>query len=590
MSDFFKKIKWQEWALLAAIAIVCFSQYSEISKFVQIPSPLYGGDLYFHYGISLFIHDGGSVFASNHYLNEYEHYPWLYHWLVSSLSSISGTDLMTFYNFFPIIITILSGIIFYFLMRKITGSRTVSLLTAIFWISIEIHSSHPTTFAAKVLIPLFLLSLLYANSWKMQIIAGIAYGLCGIGHVTAFLGASLVIVLFFIYKIIEKEKKEQKIDYLQRIKEQVIAFLPIVAIGILIAMLYWWAPIFVYHGHTPNNWQEYASGNTLSVPYLGATFAKYFLNFSGIWTFIISIVSILGLYISATRSRKFALPLVVFLAAVIGILHPIITTPLLHTSFGFYRFPTIILVPAAAIFFGVGLLVIFNSLKKINPKYISFAVVVLLALNFYAVYSTFDNDQWVKVGKTMTPDTQLLFTAADFINKNTNVNDVILPMNEESAFAINALTARKVVFMRATHASPYVDANLRKADAAVILYGNNETLRKELIKKYSISYLFYDYFTGQAAAACTQAWDVIDKPENGDYSYYCLKTSPDYEQYLSSNGIETKKVHARLDPASVNAPKLDLLVVKPGQLKLNFTVIDGRMAGNATAYFTAKVN
>jgi len=590
MSDFLKKIKWQEWVLLAAIVIVCFSQYSEISKFVQIPGPLYGGDLYFHYGISLFIHDNGSVFASNHYLNEFEHYPWLYHWLVSSLSGISGANIMSVYNFFPIIITILSGIIFYFLMRKITGSRTVSLLTAIFWISLELPSSHPTTFAAKVLVPLMLLSLLYANSFKMQIIAGIVYGLCGIGHVTAFLGASLVIVLFFIYKIIEKEKKEQKIDYLQRIKKQVIAFLPIVIIGVAIAMLYWWAPIFVYHGHTPNNWQEYASGTTLSVSWLGSVFSIYFLNFSGIWIFIISIVALLGLYISIKHSSKFLFPLVILVATLIGMLHPIITTPLLHISFGFYRFPNILLFPASVIFFGIGLLVIFNSFKKVNPKYIIAAIVLVLALNFYSVYTAYDNNQWTKVGKSITPDTQALFTAAEFINKNTNLNDVFITMHAETAFAMNALTGRKILYMRVTHASPYVDANKRIADAAVILYGNNETLRKELIKKYSISYLFYDYFTGQAASACTQAWDVIDKPENEGYTYYCLKTSPDYEQYLNSNGVETKKVHARLDPASVNAPKLDLLLVKPAPLKLNFTVIDGRNAGNVTAYFTAKVN
>jgi len=589
MSDFLKKIGWQEWVLLAAIVIVCFFQYSQISKFVQIPGPLYGGDLYFHYGHAMHLKEGGSVFESSHYLNEYEHYPWFYHLVVSSLSKVFGVQLLTFFNFFPIVITILAGIIFYFLMLKITKNKTVSVLTAILWVAIEIPSSHPTTFAAKVLIPLFILSILCANSLKTRALAGIAYGLCGITHVTAFLGASLIIVLFFIYKIIEREKKEHTINYLQRIKEQFFAFLPIIVIGVLIAMFYWWAPIFVYHGKTPNNWQEYASGTSLSISYFGKTFARYFLNTSGIWIFIISIISLLGFYISIRHGRKFSFPLIIFITAIMGILHPIITTPILHTSFGFYRFPNIILFPASIIFFGIGLLVIFNSLRKINPKYLAFAALLLIALNFYSVFVSYDNDQWTKVGKTMSQETQALFTAANFINKNTNVNDVILAFNEESAFAINALTGRKVVYMRATHASPYVDANSRKADAAVILYGNNDSLRKELIKKYNASYLFYDLFSAQAASICLRAWGNFSNPQYEGYTYYCLKTSPDYKEYLENNGIETQKVYARLDPASLNAPKLDLLLVKPEQLKLNFTVLDGRTIQNQTIYFIAKI-
>jgi len=162
-------------------------------------------------------------------------------------------------------------------------------------------------------------------------------------------------------------------------------------------------------------------------------------------------------------------------------------------------------------------------------------------------------------------------------------------MNGESAFAVNALTGRKIVYMRATHASPYVDYNKRAADASIILYGNNTQLRNDLIKKYHVSYLFFDLFSAESVNICNHVWDQLDDPKYEVYGYYCIKTSPEYKQYLENNGIQTKTVYTRLDPASLESPKLNILFVKPGRLEVNFTIIDSQVIGNQTAYFLAKI-
>ena len=107
MSDFFKKLEWQDKALLVIIILICASQYSQFSQFAQVPGPLYGGDLYFHYGHAVELRDGGSVFASNHYLGEYEHYPWLFHIIIASLASMLGVSVMPVFIFFPIFTPIL---------------------------------------------------------------------------------------------------------------------------------------------------------------------------------------------------------------------------------------------------------------------------------------------------------------------------------------------------------------------------------------------------------------------------------------------------------------------------------------------------
>ena len=590
--DFLKKLEWQDKALIVSIVILCLIQFSLLSKFVQVPGPFYGGDLYYHYGHAVDIREGGSIFASSHFLGEYEHYPWLFHVLVAFMSLLFGITVLKAFIFFPIIITILAGVIFYFLVLKLTGSKTISLVSALLWMVMSIPSSHPTTFSAKVIIPFFALMLFSADTRNKKILAGIAYGLAGLAHVTAFLGASLIILFYFIYKVIEKEKAG-KINYAERIKNQVIFFLPIAVIGILIAMLYWWAPIFVYHGQTPNNWQEYGSIGVanLNISWILKSFGNVFFNTSGVLPFVISIISLLGVYIALTHLRKFNFMIILLVASLAGIIHPWLTMPLFGTSFGFYRFPEIVLLPAAALFFGIGALIIFNSFRNENTKKLVLAVLIgLVVVNFYSVYAKYDNDQWTKVGRSITPDTGLMFAASDFFIQNTGVNDVILASNGESEFAINALTGRKVVYMRSTHASPYADVNKRVADSAIILYGDNETLRKQLLEEYHATYFFFEPFSAQAAGTCVQAWDSFENPQAEGYTYYCMKTSPEYKSYLEANGVETKIVNARLDPANANAPKLDLLLIKPKQFAMNFTIIDSKGINNQTAYIIAKIN
>ena len=59
---------------------------------------------------------------------------------------------------------------------------------------------------------------------------------------------------------------------------------------------------------------------------------------------------------------------------------------------------------------------------------------------------------------------------------------------------INAVSGRKVVLVRRTHASPYVDVDKRYADGLVMLYGENNMMRAELLEKYSVDYLYVDFY------------------------------------------------------------------------------------------------
>jgi hypothetical protein len=118
--------------------------------------------------------------------------------------------------------------------------------------------------------------------------------------------------------------------------------------------------------------------------------------------------------------------------------------------------------------------------------------------------------------------------------------------NDESSFALNAMTGRKLVIARRTHASYYVDVENRYADAVVMLYGNNLDTVKDLVRKYGVTYFYLDSFLMN----------------------YPLIVNLKYQDYLDQNGVNYTIQDVRLDPASGNSKLFRSMVVLPQQPRL----------------------
>ena len=316
-----------------------------------------------------------------------------------------------------------------------------------------------------------------------------------------------------------------------------------------------------------------------------------FFSFSSFYQVILTLLVFLGiLSLFAFRSDRNVLLMLLFATGFLGIIHPYITEPLIHTSFGYYGFSTTLSLFRITLGFS-GLLLVYKLLKNRTYRIILFTIfLIVFLLNIRANVENFKTNKWTKIGFEVSPLMNAQFEFANFVLKSTAQNDVLITPHGETAFAINALTGRKVVFMRRTHASPFVDVDKRIADAAVMLYGNNSNLRKELLKKYNVKYLYTDYYSEQSMINCLQVWDNLTNPNFAEFSYSCLRTSPKYEEYLKSNGLEVKKVHARLDVASNLAPKFDLIVIKPSSLKLNLTELKAYTYNNITYFGLYKIN
>ena len=200
--------------------------------------------------------------------------------------------------------------------------------------------------------------------------------------------------------------------------------------------------------------------------------------------------------------------------------------------------------------------------KKINNKKIEqgFLVIIffLLIFNLYSHINYFTEDKWYSVGKTELPT--YLLDMAEWVKQNTNLHDVFLTDNEDG-FILNALTGRKLITYRRTHSPVYADMNQRMLDASIILYGNNDSIRKKLIEKYKVKYLFWHYRWLQNEFTFNNKGELVNifDPLMFDYT-------KEREKIIVENNISYRRINWYLDPAwRETYPKRDVLVVFPSE-------------------------
>ncbi len=596
-----KKYWMYEVALAIVIIIVAAFWFVQYSGYKQLPGPLYGGDVYLYYAHLNHIASGGSVFESHQYYGEFTHYPWLLAVMMDGFGIVFGLTTFHAYIYFAVVVLILAGLAAYWVSYKIFNDKLIALLVTGVWITTFFPWSSNTYFNFWIMMPLIPLLFFYKRGIWQQVAMGLIYGACGLIDIIPFLTINMFLAGILVYKIIEDNlvfsghRLVVKKKIMNSIREFFKDYWLVLLIGIPIAMLYWYGPIFIYHGQTPNPLQEYVSSG-LSLGFSGfislvsSTFEMLF-PMNNVINIVVSVITLFGCvmtFICIKEKKAYWAIVLMLLVGIIGYMHPLITKPLLGIDVGSYGFPRV--------WYIVDLLFAFVGIAYLMEKYKKFRYILIILVfivfgaKFYSMYNDYSNSQWTKLGYTYDNNIDIQYRFGDYIKSITNVNDVILTSHEEVGFAINSLTGRKVMFLRRTHSSPFVDINQRVADGAVIMYGNNDTLRAQLIKKYSIKYFYADPYGLQSYGDCLKVWDYLNDSQYADYSYACLRTDPKYEQYLNNNGIETAKVYVRLDIASDTAPKYDMIAIKPQTLKINLEKIQEVVSQNITYFGFYKVD
>ena len=535
---------------LLVLVIILLWQGMYLAKLNYIPGPLYGGDLFRERGFTQSILNGNSIWQDPYFKEELAFRQPLPYVLAALFTKFTGGDLDRVLIFFPLLISLGAGWLFYLLARRVFKSNMMGVIgMLLFFGSIFIFDGGKHTkglgLVFLVWLAYCLIDLYHNRTLRQQMLTGIAFGLVALSHLETFLHAIVFVVATAIVVFLDEKRAGFKNGVVQTIK---LFFLPGV-IAFVLSLIHFWPLIATYHLAFKNLVNQYAMGD-ISLQGLGWWFSRVssvFLDTSSARAFVFGLLVSLGTIIAFLNRKVPEMRLV--LAWLVGIFlatgHHLITRPLL----GFWITPGHlfgILIPTVLLA-TLGTKTIIMLAQKKGFQTAAIIACLLFGTRFaYGAAMDYEKSQWVQYGMQKDdPTRDALFSMASWVLKNTP-QDAVFLANDESAFALNALTGRFVVASRRVHASQYVNVEQRYADAIVMLYGKDKDARKELLKKYGVGYLYVDQF-------------LITSP---------IIVSAEYKAELATNGVQFTEQLTRWDPSTAEARQMPSLIVQPQELQL----------------------
>lgn len=595
---------WQDYVVLVFLVIVAFYSINLVSNMKQLASPLYGGDHYFQLGSVNHMLDGGNPFAGSNVAGTLPGYLPLYGMIVAYTSKLLGLDGIQGMKLFSVIFGLLGFLLLYVLTIKLSDDKTTALLGFVLVVNMALLPIFKyTTFTEIIMFPLFYLTalaFLKKDTYPRAVCWGIVLGLIGLSHAVGYIAAMIFFGVFVIhylfthyYSWTEKRVLVKKEEWKQRLKYVAVIFL----LGFLIALPYWFKPIFVYGGNPSTDYTGWnsidLSQGSNQLDFLKTTLVGSFFQFlrwggdqklslANLGFKGLSLAIFLGLLFFVLRYKKYlqaehpallidrtslVFTAILILSAFIGAFHYIITQPLLDVDFipsYANRFLWSFMEIALAVFFikeaRKVIATIPHHAKLVYAIFLLLIVVGTGAMQVYAIQH-FGTSQWYQNAQQDLGEQHK--SLIEFMEKYTDVNDVVLT-TPELGFALNGLTGRKLVVTRRAQNDAFYDFDPRFRDASVILYGDpsrETTARKiELLKKYNIKYLYWDMYWVESEYRFDQNLNIIDW-----FDPLIVFDTPANRAYLEQYGVQFTPLHTWLDP-TLKGPQfkqLDLLFIQP---------------------------
>ncbi len=534
---------WQIKAAIAIVAVYLAIAFSLYVKLKHLPGPLYGGDLYAHYGFAInYIANG--FWSDPYFINNYAFYPWLGNYLFIALSILPGLTLMKAEIFVGLLTTTLSAVAFYFLGWRLFKNHTWALTFLLLSLATRaIPDGAPNLVPSMITIPFwfaFWLKSEETGRMRDKLLSGLFMGLTSLAHVAFFIAAMAVFAFTIVVETLrQKEKKKAVVAALRM-------YVPMLLAGFVVSLLFYGPIIVNYHAKTLNPLFQYNGPDidTMGLGWAVKALYNYTLSFSSVAATVLSVLTALGIVLCimnwGKKTARYAL--LWYIAGFLAPLHHLVTKPL----FGRWVLPSHMwgIWISLLIFAVYGIAAVGQFAGKKWPqasaqKIIAVGVLVLVAALFVQRYDEYNANQWVQFGERIDPPTQAWLSLGKWLQENTGPNAVVLT-GDETCFAMNGVSGRKCVFVRRTHANYFVDVEQRYADGIVMLYGNNSELTKKLLDDYKVDYVLLDaYYMPRAQ----------------------MLVEPRFESYLRENNVTYAKVRERKDIATPNALVFDLLAV-----------------------------
>lgn len=535
----------------AAILFIVCAVYSAIgfgiySGWAGLPSPIYGGDYYYQLGQINRMYETSPPewFGSSNGLGERPGYFPVYGILVTVFGKILALAPMQAMLYFNIMVPYLSVFAFFFLARELFNDERVAAVLALLLFPGSIVMKY-TSFTPLVVVPLFLLFLLrFYKEQKMEtaLPLGVLYGVLGLSHSSGFPIATALFLAISAYLLWKKRKGGEEIS-----AGMMAPFAAAFALGLLISLIYWWEPLFVYHLQT-NLQSEVWSLHDLrmqDVAFSTASdiFMNMFLDFSRPREMLETLLLLAGIGLAVTEKKwKENTFLILSFAVLLAINFSfLVTAPLFDIQFipgyifGMYTSVAAVLVGGIAL----------KAFAERKPEWWKYTYFILLAALVFFAYESFvsiEDSQYFPVAEEGLAQVKMEFAA--WAKENTDVHDTILSTNELS-FAINALTGRELLVSRRAQNDAYMDDfDDRQLAAAVIFYGNDPEEKKRLLREYGIDYIYVDYY-----------WEESEYMANGDsitpFDPLLVLDTPEHREVLDKNGVKYVARRGWLDPSVI---------------------------------------
>src|SRR3989344_1825879 len=246
-----KERAWQDYVVLIFLVTVAFYSINLTSNMKQLASPLYGGDHYFQLGSVNHMLNGGNPFAGSNVVGTLPGYLPLYGMMIAYTSKLLGLDGIQGMKLFSVIFGVLGFLLFYTLTAKLSDDKTTALLGFVLMANMALLPIFKyTTFTEIIMFPLYYLTafaFLKKSTYPRAVLWGLMLGLIGLSHAVGYIAAMIFFGIFVLHYLItnyyswtEHRVLVKKEEWKQRLKYVGVIFV----IGFLIALPYWFKPIF----------------------------------------------------------------------------------------------------------------------------------------------------------------------------------------------------------------------------------------------------------------------------------------------------------------------------------------------------------
>lgn len=492
---------WLAIGVVIALALAAgLAQWWLLRDLRQLPSPLFGGDYTYQMGCIRSILASGNPMASCSCSGALPGYLPVYGTLAALLVRVTGLPVLEAMFLLSVLAHAASALAVAWVVGRHVGSRAGVVVACVWAVVYEPAVLRYTEFTAQVVIPFFFDALL---RWVREarprhaVRLGIVLAVLGYAHAVAFVAAIMVTGLCGLAVLAGRMRTAGLVTSARRTALE----LGIAAAGATLALGYWYRPLFVYHGRTSLHYTEWNGGPSLGIladrlSYAAGAIGRL-VKLDTPATMMLHALFLLGIVtlLAGSVRRRFAAIAIAGAATFVWMFHFFATMPLFQTHFVPEYVRSMLWAFVLALVAAIPVTLVLERLPRRASAIVMLAALAAAGVGLVSGAHSIQGERLMQAARE--PHAPVYEQLGAWARAHTAPDDVLLSTNELS-FAWAGLTGRKTLVTRRAQNDGFLDMDVRNRDAAVILYGDDDPLRRELLRRWRVRWLLWtsDWVSG----------------------------------------------------------------------------------------------